>query len=63
MKKKITKKRSPDWDITIKQTRKSALTVREWENWCGDSVYTDQITDECSEQSSNSDIEKEGSLV
>ena len=52
MKKKITKKRSPDWDMIIKRTRKSALTVQEWENWCDDSVYTDQITDESSEQSS-----------
>ena len=61
--KRLLKKRSPDWDIIIKRTRKSALTVQEWENWCDDSVYTDQNTDESSEQSSNSDIDKEGSLV
>ena len=37
---------------------KSALTVQQCENWCDDSVYTDQIIDEFSEQSNNSDIDE-----
>ena len=51
----MIKSRSNDADILIKQNRKSTLTDLQLEKWCESDIFTDEITDESSELSIESD--------
>ena len=55
MRKRMLKSRSDDVDILIKQNRKSTLTDLQLEKWCESDIFTDEITDESSEFSIESD--------
>ena len=55
MRKRMLKSRSDDADILIKQNRKSTLTDLQLEKWCESDIFTDEITDESSEFSIESD--------
>ena len=54
----VRKKMPKSWsdaDILIKQSRKSILTALQLEKWCESDIFTDEITDEYSEFSIESD--------
>ena len=55
MRKRMLKFWSDDADILIKQNRKSTLTDLQLEKWCDSDFFTDEITDESSEFSIESD--------
>ena len=55
VRKKMLKSRSDDADILIKQNKKSTLTDLQLEKWCEIDIFKDEITNESSEFSIESD--------